>query len=117
MTAFEDLQFAPLGEGNPVEIAMLWGNPETGPAANMVRIPPGYEEPFHNHSSTYHSVLIKGSFQSRTKNADNSSLQTYGPGSYALQPGGEVHAEVIPGSEDLVALVYFDGPVDFILDE
>jgi len=63
--AYEDLQFAPLAEGSPVQMAMLWGNPETGLAAVMVRFSEGYEEPWHSHTSTYHSVLIKGEFQTK----------------------------------------------------
>ena len=117
ITALEDLPFAPLAEGSPVEIAVLWGNPESGPAAIMVRFPEGYQEPWHSHTTTYHSVLIKGSFQSRSKNADDTEPSTYGPGSYAVQPGGAVHSEVNAGSGELVALVYFDGPVDFVMDE
>ena len=116
VTAYEDLQFAPLAEGSPVEVAILWGNPETGPAAVMVRFPEGYQEPWHSHTTTYHSVLIKGAFQSRSKN-EHTEPKTYGPGSYAVQPGGDVHSEVNAGAGELVALVYFDGPVDFVLDE
>lgn len=117
ITAYEDLPFAPLAEGSPVEIALLWGNPETGPAAVLVRFPEGYQEPWHCHTNTYHSVLIKGTFQSRSKDAGISGSEVYGPGSYAVQPGGGVHSEVNAGTGELVALVYFDGPVDFILDE
>ena len=117
LTAYEDLPFAPLAEGSPVEIAVLWGNPATGPAAVMVRFPEGYQEPWHSHSSTYHSVLVKGSFQSKDKDAGTSTPATFGPGSYALQPGGAVHAEVNAGAGELVAFVYFDGPVDFVMDE
>lgn len=117
LIAYEDLQFAPLGEGSPVQIAMLWGNPETGPAAVMVRFPEGYAEPWHSHSSTYHSVLIKGEFQTKSKNGTEIVSEVYGPGSYAVQPGSAVHSEVNAGPGELVALVYFDGPVDFVLDE
>jgi len=112
MMAYEDLQFGPLAEGSPVEVAMLWGNPQTGPAAVMVRFPAGYEEPWHNHSSSYHSVLIKGQFQSRSKDSSDSTT-VYGPGSYAMQPGGVAHREVNAGKGELLALVYFDGPIDF----
>ena len=42
-----DLEFGPIAEGNPIEVALLWGNPETGPAAVMVRFPEGYEKPWH----------------------------------------------------------------------
>ena len=119
ITAYEDLPFAPLAEDSPVEIAMLWGNPVTGPAAVLVRFPEGYAEPWHSHSTTYHSVLIKGKFKTRSKddNNDITSTDVYGPGAYLLQPGGAVHAEVNAGQDELVAFVYFDGPVDFVLDE
>ena len=115
--AYGNLPFAPLAEGSPVEIAMLWGNPETGPAAVMVRFPEGYQEPWHSHTSTYHSVLIKGEFQSRAKDGDSDVSEICEPGSYVVQPGGMVHSEVNTGAGELVALVYFEGPVDFVLDE
>jgi quercetin dioxygenase-like cupin family protein len=116
MTAYEDLEFGPLGEGSPVQAALLWGNPETGPAAVMVRFPEGFAEPWHSHSSTYHAVMIKGSFQSRSKDDPNPDA-VYGPGAYAVQPGGEVHAELNGGDGEMVALVYFEGPIDFELAE
>ena len=112
ITAYDDLEFAPLSEGNPVEAAFLWGNPETGPATFMVRIPAGYAEPFHSHTATYHAVLVKGDFQSRDPdNPDDAT--TYGPGAFMVQPGGGVHAEASAG-EEVVALVRFDGPPDFV---
>ena len=117
LTAYEDLQFAPLAEGNPVEVAVLWGSPEIGPAAVMVRFPEGYQEPWHSHSSTYHSVLIKGEFQTRSKDTGITESRVFGPGAYVLQPGGAVHSEVNAGSGEFVTLVYFEGPVDIFLDE
>jgi hypothetical protein len=117
ITAYEDLQFAPLGEGSPVEIAMLWGDPATGPAAVLVRFPENYSEPWHSHSSTYRAVLIKGEFQTRSKDNGATSTDVYGPGAYLVQPGGGVHSEVNAGQGKLVALVYFEGPVDFVLAE
>jgi hypothetical protein len=119
ITAYEDLHFAPLGEGSPVEIAMLWGDPATGPAAVLVRLPEGYAEPWHSHSSTYRAVLINGEFQTRSKDSNNAitSTDVYGPGSYMVQPGGGIHSEVNAGHGKLVALVYFEGPVDFVLAE
>lgn len=116
VTAFDELEFGPIAEGSPVQAALLWGNPEVGPAAVLVRFPEGFEEPFHSHSSTYHAVLVKGEFLSR--DPDNAGeARSYGPGSYAIQPGGGVHAEVNAGEGEMVALVYFDGPIDFNLAE
>jgi hypothetical protein len=42
MTAYKDLQSAPLADGIPVEVAVLWDDPEIGPAAVMIRFPAGY---------------------------------------------------------------------------
>jgi quercetin dioxygenase-like cupin family protein len=117
ITAYEDLQFAPFAEESPVEVAVLWGNPETGPAAVMVRLPEGYREPWHYHTSTYRAVNIKGEFQTRSKDGDTTVSEVYEPGAYIVQPGGAVHSEVNAGPGELVALVYFDGPVDFVLAE
>ena len=116
LTGYGDLEFGPIAEGSPVEVAFLWGNPETGPAAVMVRFPEGYAEPWHTHSSTYHSVLVKGEFQSRSNDSSDSTT-TFGPGSYAVQPGGGVHREINAGPGELVAFVYFDGPIDFVPTE
>jgi anti-sigma factor ChrR (cupin superfamily) len=117
ITACDDLQFAPLGEGSPVKAAVLWGDPATGPAAVLVRFPEGYAEPWHSHSSTYRAVLVKGEFQTRSKDKDVTSGEVYGPGAFMVQPGGAVHSEVNAGKGELIALVYFEGPVDFVLAE
>ena len=117
VTAYEDLAFAPVVEGSPVEIAMLWGNPETGPCAVMVRLPEGYSEPWHSHTTTYHSVLVKGQFKTSKRDPEPEETQVYGPGTYIVQQGGAVHAEINAGEGEVVALVFFDGPVDVNLAE
>jgi len=114
MTAYEDLPFSPLAEGSPVQVAVLWGNPETGPAAIMVKYPEGYQEPWHSHSSTYRAVLVKSEFSSRSPEGGPDSERVLEPGSYVVQPGGVIHAEINAGAGELLAVVYFDGPVDFV---
>lgn len=115
MTAYEDLQFAPLAEGSPVQVALLWGNPEIGPAAVMVKFPEGYQEPWHSHSSTYNAVVVRGEFRSRSPEGGSESERVLGPGSHMVQPGGGTHAEANAGAGEALAMVYFDGPVDFVL--
>lgn len=114
ITAYDDLQFGPIAEGSPVEVALLWGDPATGPATVLVRFPEGYAEPWHSHTSTYRSVLIKGDFLTRSRGNGVTSTDVYAPGAYLVQPGGAVHSEVNAGRGDLVALVHFEGPVDFV---
>ena len=113
MTDYEDLPFSPIAEGSPVHVAVLWGNPETGPAAVMVKFPEGYQEPWHHHSLTYHAVLVKGQFSSHSPEGGPDSERVLGPGSYIVQPGSVIHAEVNAGIGESLAMVYFDGPVDF----
>ncbi len=115
ITSYDDLPFAPLAEGSPIEIAHLWGNMETGPCALMIRVPEGVRDPWHSHSATYRAVLIKGQFQSHEP--DSEAKDTFGPGSYIVQPGGAVHAEDSRGPGELVAMLFFDGPPDYVLDE
>jgi len=117
MTAYENLPFGPLAEGSPVEIAVLWGNPATGPCAVMVRFPEGYQEPWHSHSSNYYAVLVKGQFRTKSKDTDPTGSELFESGSFIVQPGGAVHAEVNAGPGELVALVHFDGPIDFLPDQ
>lgn len=117
ITSYDELSFAPLGEGNPVEATLLWGDPAAGPAAFLIRMPAGYAEPLHSHSSTYRAVLIKGEFQSRSNDAAEDFTELFGPGAYIVQPGGHTHSEVCAGSEPVLALVFFEGPVDFVPSE
>ena len=60
---------------------------------------------------------MKGEFQTKSKETEVTKSEVYGPGSYTVQPGGAVHSEVNVGTGEVVARVYFDDPVDFILDE
>jgi len=114
ITPYKDLRFVPLGEGNPVEAALLWGDPATGPVAFLVRMPAGYAEPWHSHTSTYRAVLIEGEFRSRGEGAATDFADIYGPGAYLVQPGGQTHPEVNAGDRPLLALVFFEGPADFV---
>ena len=114
MNDYEYLPFTPQAEGSPVHLAVLWGNPETGPTAVMIKFPEGYKEPWHYHSSTYHAVLVKGEFSSRSPEGGPDSERVLGPGSYIVQPGGVTHAEINAGAGESLAMVYFEGPTDFV---
>ena len=87
ITAYESLPLTQSAVGSPVEITVLRGVPESGPAAVMVRFPEVFQEPWHSHTTTYHSMLIKGEFQIKTKDAKVTESEVYGPGSYTVQPG------------------------------
>jgi quercetin dioxygenase-like cupin family protein len=115
--SFDDLEFAPMAEGSPVQISVLWGDPATGPVGFLVRIPAGFEQPMHTRTSDYRAVVIEGSALHWIEGEDKRMVGPVGKGGYWLQPGGQVHGDKNPGDEDALGLVIFDGPVDFILAE
>ena len=58
-------------------------------------------------------MLVKGEFSSRSPEGILDSERVLGPGSYIVQSGGDVHAEINAGAGESLAMIYFDGPVGF----
>ena len=56
---YQDAEFTPL-MGGPAEIAILSGNPQTGPSSILLRFPPRYPGAMHSHSAGYHAIVIEG---------------------------------------------------------
>lgn len=117
LTKYGDLQWVPMAEGSSAEISILWGDPATGPVGLLLRIPPGFEAPMHHHSSTYHAVVVQGTHQHWIDGEDRDAAALLESGSYFSQVKDQVHADANAGDVPVVALVYFDGPVDSIADE
>jgi quercetin dioxygenase-like cupin family protein len=103
--------------GGPAEIAILSGNPQTGPSSILLRFPPRYPGAMHSHSAGYHAIVIEGASKHWTENndADSAPLQT--PGDYWFQAGGQVHQDSFPSDEITTVFLRFEGPVDFFLAE
>jgi hypothetical protein len=51
------LEFAPLMD-TPIEIAVLWGNPQEGESAVMLKFPPNFPGGMHSHTNAYHAVAL-----------------------------------------------------------
>jgi quercetin dioxygenase-like cupin family protein len=113
---FEDLEFSPFGEG-PLEIALLWGDPTTGASGYFLRIPAGFEAPLHSHTASYRAIVIEGQAMHWLDGDDKMAVAPVGVGGYWLQPGGQLHGDKNPSNEDTLALIIFDGPVDFLMSE
>jgi hypothetical protein len=111
---FEDLQFGPFGEGSPVQMAVLWGDPMSGPSAFILKVPPGFETPMHTHSATYKAVVLDGEALHWLDTEDKAAVSLVGKGGYWIQPGGQVHADANPTDKEAVALLIYDGPLDFL---
>lgn len=107
VTSFDEAKFVPSNPDNPngTQIAVLKGDPETGPSTMLMRFKKGGSPP-HIHSSDYQLVVIKGTMKhlsAKQKEADGKPL---GPGSYWFQPGEEAHADVCLADECLMYIVW-----------
>lgn len=107
VTPYEATKFVPSNPDNPngTQIAVLKGDPDTGPSTMLMRFKKGGSPP-HIHSSDYQLVVIKGTMKhlrAKQKEADGKPL---GPGSYWFQPGEEAHADVCLADECLMYIVW-----------
>ena len=114
--SIDDLQFGPFGEG-PVEIAVLWGDPSSGPSGFILKIPAGFEAPVHSHTASYRAVVIEGAALHWLGTEDKDSAAPLSAGGYWLQPGGQLHGDANASDGTSLALVIFDGTLDFMLPE
>jgi quercetin dioxygenase-like cupin family protein len=112
--SFEDLEFVPFAEGSPLELAVLWGDMATGPVGFIVRVPGGTAEPMHSHTSDYRAIVLEGQALHWIDTEDKDSVEPVGEGGYWFQPADQVHGDANPTDEPTLALIIFDGPVDFV---
>lgn len=93
VTPFDKAQFRPVDPKQPegTQIAVLRGDPATGPSAMLMRQVRG-NSAMHVHSSDYDLVLIKGQMKHWSPDDIERDAPVLGPGSYWFQPGNEPHA-------------------------
>jgi len=91
--AVDDARFAPIDPANPsrAQIAVLSGDPATGPSDMLMRFPRG-EGVLHVHSSDYRLVVIEGTMTHAQAGAE-AAVKPLGPGSFWFQPGGQPHVD------------------------
>ncbi len=111
-TAFEEAKFVPAIPGRPdgPRIAVLWGDPATGPSAMLFDLPK-VSLPLHYHTADYHLVVIEGKVKHWSEEESEAGAKVLGPGSYWFQPGGKVHGDACLTERCLVHLVW-SGPRD-----
>jgi hypothetical protein len=115
MTPAGTAKFAPVDPKQPagIQMAVLSGDPKTGPVAFLLKLPKG-PAPMHWHSSDYYAWTVEG--QSKHwlpgKEAD---AKPNGPGAFWAQPGGS--AATTHGDECLsdscTVYIYMPGKFDF----
>jgi len=90
----ESAQFVPVIARLPdgPRMAVLWGNPNTGPSAILLEMKRG-TGPMHTHTADYHLVVIEGVMKHWGLGESESNAKPLRPGSYWFQPGGMAHAD------------------------
>ncbi len=83
-------------------IAVLKGDPATGPSDMLLRMPRGRGR-LHTHSSDYRLVIIEGRMKHWAKGETETQAEALGPGSFWYQPANQAHADTCL---DEVCLMY-----------
>ena len=93
VTPFAHAKFQPADPKRPegTQIAVLRGDPASGPSAMLMRQFRGTSA-MHVHSSDYDLVMIKGSMRHWGEGASERDAAVLEAGSYWFQPSGEPHA-------------------------
>ena len=89
-----EAKFVPVDPARPegTAIAVLWGDPATGPSAMFMKMKKT-EGALHVHTSDYHLVLLEGTMKHRAANESAAEAKALGPGSYWFQPGNQPHTD------------------------
>lgn len=94
----------PLIYDRPIDLRLLYQDPEMGAEHYLVRYPTGLQARAHRHRAAHTIVVIEGHLQVND--------QVIGPGSYCHFPAGEVmHHAPAPG-ESCLFVTIFHGPFD-----
>lgn len=88
-----EARFVPVNPGDPnsTQIALLRGDPATGPSDMLMRFGRGEGGP-HVHSSDYRLVVIEGVMKHAEAGA-YATAPSMGPGSYWFQPANQPHVD------------------------
>jgi quercetin dioxygenase-like cupin family protein len=103
----ESAAFAPVLARLPngPRMAVLWGDPNTGPSAMLLEMKRG-SGPMHTHTADYHLVVIEGTMKHWGAGEQESNAQPLSPGSYWFQPGGVPHADACLSDKCVMHVVW-----------
>jgi quercetin dioxygenase-like cupin family protein len=92
-----------------VSMAILWGDPTTGPHGTFTKFAPGYDAGTHTHTNDVWMIVIKGAYLYK----DDAGEKRVGPGEFLRIPGGHKHWS--GGDKTEGALFYQEGSGKFDL--
>jgi hypothetical protein len=94
VTPIDEAKFVPVDPQRPqgAQMAVLWGDPSTGPSATLLRLNKGVSA-MHVHSADYHCVVLEGTVQHWEQGQSQDAAKLLRPGSFWFQPGNEAHTD------------------------
>jgi len=92
-----------------MKVAVLWGDPKTGPYAAVKRVPAGTVLGLHTHSQDQKTVMISGVMELSIGDGPRQDMTA---GSYAFIPGNVGHTAVCKAGADCVYFEEQPGPSD-----
>lgn len=108
----DQVEYQPLnparGDASP-QAGVLWGDiRQDVPSGVLLQFAEGFASPPHIHNITYRAVVIRGEVHNDDPDAENMWM---GPGSFWIQPAGEVHiTSARPGVGATAFLEILEGP-------
>lgn len=110
MVSFGDLKWTEVPERKGMQMAVLSGDPKTGPYTQIRKVPAGTDNPPHAHSSEITNVIISGVWYTGT---DSASARDFGPGSVVRMPADWVHVSGCRAGSECVFYQDGKGKFDF----
>jgi quercetin dioxygenase-like cupin family protein len=110
----KNLKFKPMDPKQPAgpKLAIVSGDPKTGPVAFVIELPPGANAGLHSHTSEYHALVLDGAPAHWLPHEANEG-QPLEPGTYFFQPGGYDHGDRCTSAEPCHAFVMMPKGLDF----
>jgi anti-sigma factor ChrR (cupin superfamily) len=87
-----------------IDIHRLYGDPDSGPSAALLRYAPGATVPRHEHPGHEHIFVLEG--------AQTDDEGTYAAPSFVVNPPGSRHTVTSPGG--CIVLIIWNQPVQFV---
>jgi quercetin dioxygenase-like cupin family protein len=97
-------------------MAVLWGDPTTGPYGALLRFSAGFKSPMHSHSLDEYTVTVQGTVLHWMETESEATAKPMPPGSYSLIKGNVNHVSACaPGGQECIDFLTQRGPFDFTL--
>ena len=100
----------PFGPHGP-EMAVVWGDPKTGPHGSLLRFRPGAVAGLHVHPHDSYGVVVEGMLVHTYQGQPPG--EPLGPGSWYFEPAGVPHVSTCGVEGPCVVLVHNPGPFGF----